>query len=276
MTTVHAPRLVSRRAVEGAIVERALGAGRRGTLGYGIGLALMIVWVMALHPSVEGELEAYVDAMPAAMAALFGLEEVTSLAGFVHAEVFSLMGPLVLCALAIAHGSSAIAGEERDGVLAILLATGVSRGTILLSRFVVLLVELVVVGAIVMGALVIGNELAGGGLAMVPAVAGTVQMGALGLLFGATALSVSAATGSRGTGAAVSAGAAIVSYLVDGLAQVVSWLEPFEAFSPFDWYAPGNPLIDGFSISGLLMLLTVTAVAIVVGIVAFDRRDVAV
>ena len=81
-----------------AVVARGLQDCRRGVIGYGIGLGLMIVWVMALYPSVETELADYVEAMPETMKSLFGIEDITSLAGFVHAEVFTIMGPLVFLA----------------------------------------------------------------------------------------------------------------------------------------------------------------------------------
>lgn len=257
-----------------AVVTRSLADRRRGVLGYGVGLGLMIVWVMAIYSSVETELADYVEAMPEAMKSLFGMEEITSLAGFVHAEIFSLMGPLVFLALAITTGASAIAGEERDRILPIVLATGVGRGSLLLSKLAALTVELAALAAITLAALLIGLVLAGGGLGLAAATAATLQLAALGLFFGALALAVGAATGRKTTASGTSVAVALATYLVDALANLVGWLEPLEVLSPFHWYAPGNPLVDGLSISGLSLLTACTAVLAAVAVVTFDRRDV--
>lgn len=256
------------------IVFRGLRDGRRGVLGYGIGLGLMINWVMAIYPSVEGELAAYVDAMPDAMKALFGMDDLTSLAGFVHAEIFSLMGPLVFIALAVSRGSATIAGEERDRWLPIVLSTGLGRRRVVAAKAVTIALELLAVGAIVVISLAIGTVIAGGGLSFAASLAATAQLIMLGWFFGSLALAVGAATGSRGLAAAGAAGFALVGYLVDGLANIVTWLEPFEVLSPFHWYAPSNPLVDGMSVGGAVLLVAGSVLAVAVAAATFERRDV--
>ena len=257
-----------------AIVGRAVADRRRGIVGYGVGLGLMILWVMGVYPSVESELTDYVDAMPDAMKSLFGMEEISSLAGFVHAEVFSLMGPIVFLALAITTGANAIAGEERDRILPVILATGIGRRNLLVSRFVALAVDLAALGAIVFASLLAGGVLAGGGIALADLAAATLQLVLLAVLFGTLALAVGAATGSKTEAAGVAVAVALGTYLVDALANVVSWLEPFQLFSPFHWYAPSNPLVAGVSPGGIALLVAVTLVLVVAGVVTFDRRDV--
>jgi ABC-2 type transport system permease protein len=259
-----------------AIVTRSVADRRRSVVAYGIGLGLMVLWVMAVYPSVESELSDYVDAMPDAMKSLFGMEELTDLAGFVHAEIFSLMGPLVFLGLAIAAGSATIAGEERERVLPVVLATGVGRGAVVRSKLAALAVEMVLLGAITLASLLVGSVVAGGGLSVAGTVAATVQLGALGLLFGVLALAAGAATGRRSFAAGIAAAAALVTYVVDALSGLVDWLEPLRTLSPFHWYAPGNPLVDGVSVGGLALLLGCSALLAVVAVVTFDRRDVGV
>ena len=69
---------------------------------------------------------------------------------------------------------------------------------------------------------------------------------------------------------------ALATYLVNALGSLVDWLEPLRRLSPFHWYAPGNPLVDGLSVGGLALLLGGSAVLGVVAVVTFDRRDVGV
>jgi ABC-2 type transport system permease protein len=167
---------------------------RRAVTGAGIGLGPMIIWIMAIYPSVETELPDYVDAMPDAMKSIFGIDDITSLAGFVHAEVFTVMGPIVFLALAIGTGANTVAGEERDRILPIVLSTGLSRCDLLLSKLAALALDLAALAAITLAAPLGGLRPAGGGIGVAAATAATFQLGQLGRLFGTLALAVGAAT----------------------------------------------------------------------------------
>lgn len=259
-----------------AVVGRTVSDRRRSVLWYGAGLALMVIWVMAIYPSMAAELEDYLDAMPDAMKSLFGGQEIASLAGFVYAEIFSLMGPIVFLAFAITAGAGSIAGEERDRVLPVVLATGVGRGTLVLSKLVAVLASLAVLAAFTLGSLLAGLAIVGGGMGIGATVAATVQLMALGLLFGTLTLALGAWVGRRAAAAGVAAGAALGFYLLDALAGMVSWLEPARVVSPFHWYAPGNPLVDGLAPGWLALSLAVTGVFAVAAVIGFDRRDVGV
>lgn len=259
-----------------AAVTRGVGDRRRAILGYGIGLGLMTLWVMALYPSVEAELADYVDAMPEAMKTLFGMDDISSLAGFVHAEIFSLMGPIVFIALAITTGAGTLAGEERSRVLPLLLATGVGRGPLLVAKWAALAIGVLALTMLTLIALLLGTVLAGGGLGIIETVAATIQLGMLGLLFGTLALALGAATGSKTQASGISAAVALGTYLIDALAKLVDWMEPLALVSPFHWYAPSNPLISGFAPLGMVAMAAVTAALAGVAVVAFERRDVGV
>ncbi len=256
------------------LAAHSLAAGRRAVLGYGIGLAVLVVWVMALYPSVEAELADYMDAMPDSMKSLFGADDISDLTGFVYAEVFSLMGPIIVLALAITHGSALVAGEEQEGILALVLSTGVGRRAVLTARLAALTIEVVAVVAINAVALGVGTVLAGGGLGAAGVAAACVQLALLGVLFGTLALGVGAATGRRALGAGVALAAASLAYLVDVLAELVAALEPARVLSPFHWYAPSNPLVAGFDAGGIALLVGSAVVIVGAATVAFERRDV--
>jgi ABC-2 type transport system permease protein len=256
-----------------AVVTRNLRDRRRSVLAYGTGLALMVLWVMAVYPSVQTELTDYVDAMPDAMKSMFGIDDISDLPGFVYAEVFSFMGPLVFLALAISVGAATIAGEERERTLPVVLATGVGRGHVVRSKLLALTIEMAALGVITLASLLAGSVIAGGGLAVSGAAAASLQLSALGLLFGVLAAAVGAATGSKALAAGVAAGLGVATYLVNALAGVVAWLEPVRALSPFHWYAPTNPLVDGLSLRGVALLLALSGLIAAGAVVAFDRRD---
>jgi ABC-2 type transport system permease protein len=129
-------------------------------------------------------------------------------------------------------------------------------------------------GLLTLLAIFAGMLFTGGGVGLAGALAATVQLAALSMLFGTLALAVGAASGRTAVASGVAVGVALVTYLVDALANLVGWLGPFE--SPFHWYAPANPLVAGFSVSGLGLLIGCTALLVVIAVRAFDRRDIGV
>ena len=52
-------------------------------------------------------------------------------------------------------------------------------------------------------------------------------------------------------------------------------VERLQVLSPFYHYIDHDPLRTGFSLPHLLVLIAISAVALILAIVAFDRRDLA-
>jgi ABC-2 type transport system permease protein len=74
----------------------------------------------------------------------------------------------------------------------------------------------------------------------------------------------------------VSVGVGVVTYLLNGFALIISWLEPYRYLSPFHYYADNDPLSNGLDLTDSLVLIAVTAVLVGIAVVAFQRRDVQV
>jgi ABC-2 type transport system permease protein len=95
------------------------------------------------------------------------------------------------------------------------------------------------------------------------------------LAFGSVALAVGAGTGGRGPAVGVASGAALVTFLLRTFASTVSWVEPYRVLSPFYYYTGHDPLRTGFDVVDPLVLGGISVVALAVGLVAFERRDLA-
>jgi len=68
---------------------------------------------------------------------------------------------------------------------------------------------------------------------------------------------------------------AVLSLVVDALAAQVSGRNPIRPLSPFRWYLDPDPLTTPLRPVNVLVLVGIAAVAFVVALVAFDRRDLA-
>jgi ABC-2 type transport system permease protein len=121
-----------------------------------------------------------------------------------------------------------------------------------------------------LGNAVIGLELSGASI-----VAATLGLALTGLFFGALALASGAATGSNGMARGVPVAVAIGGILLNALGTVVAALAPLRYLSPIYWFLGDSPpLLRGFS-AGPLLLLAAALVAVGIGIVAFERRNLA-
>ncbi|AHH19772.1 hypothetical protein NONO_c49880 [Nocardia nova SH22a] len=95
----------------------------------------------------------------------------------------------------------------------------------------------------------------------------------LGVDFGAVAMLVGAATGSRGTALGVTSALAAAAYLLSSLAPVVHWLRPARFASPF-FYAVGDGQLDhGLSLAWCGVLIGIAVAAVAATVAAFERLD---
>jgi ABC-2 type transport system permease protein len=101
-----------------------------------------------------------------------------------------------------------------------------------------------------------------------------VHLALLALVFGALAFAIGAATGHPAPSRSVPAVIAILAYVLNGLGPVVSWLAPWQRYSPFYQYAGHDPLRHGFSLAAASVSALTIAVLLGVALVGFAHRDV--
>ncbi len=265
----------------GSVALRTLRDSARGLVFWSLGLAGLVALTLSVYPSVRDNpsLDALVESYPEALKSFagFGGElDLTSAAGYLGAELFSFMVPLLLLIAAIAAGSGALAGEEERGTLDLLLSAPISRSRLALEKLAAVVTELVVLGGVLLASLLVSARAVDMSIGAGKLAAGTASAVALALVFGSLALLAGAATGRRGLTVGVVAAVAVAAYLVDSLAALVGWLGWLEPLSPFHYYASGNPLREGLAAGDLAVLLAIAAAAAALALVAFRRRDLAV
>jgi ABC-2 type transport system permease protein len=248
---------------------------RHGLLWWSIGIGLLTVTVLSVWPSVRDEYSKLVQNYPKALLAFFGIEKggLGSAAGYLQAELFGLMLPLVLIAYMIAAGSAATAGEREAGTLEFLLSQPVSRRRALLEKCMGLCTSLLVVTASFTVALVVSTRVFAVHVAAPHLLAATASAYLLAALFGAIALLVGCITAHRALAAGIAAAAAVAAYLLSSLAALVAGLKPFRPMSPFWWYSGHDPLRQGLEPLHIMLLVSTTLLCIAAAVAVFDRRD---
>lgn len=262
------------------VFTRFLRDRRRTTAWWIVGVVSLVAFTVAFWPTVRGQVsfDEVVRELPPAMRSMFGIDAAVSIGsapGYLHGRVFATMLPLLLVINAIAVGAGAIGGSETDGSLELLLAQPVSRHRVLAERT---LATIVLAGlpALVAGLVLIALGAPVGLLEGVPLLrlVGAIAAAlALALFFGAVALATGAFTGRRGAAVAVAAGGAVGGYLVQGLLAAADAPAAVQQLNPWHWYLERNMLIEGATLSALLLPLVAACVVLAAGAISFVRRD---
>jgi ABC-2 type transport system permease protein len=247
----------------------------RATLAWAIALILVAVLIHALYPSIADQpsLDQYYESLSPELQALIGAADISSPVGYLNSQWFAAFLPAILLVFAIGRGASTVAGEEEAHTLDLLLAQPVTRTVVFLAKAGAVAVGVVLLVVATWIPLLLLNGPVGYDLGMGVMAAAHLQMIAFLLVFAFGTQSVAAATGSRGLGIAVASAVAFVGYLVDGLGKVIDWLEPIRPLSPWRWYYGNDPLSNGLGATETIVLLAVAALLLILGVLAFRRRE---
>ena len=193
--------------------------------------------------------------------------------GFMNAELFTLVLPMLFIIFAVSRGARMIAGEEERGLLDVVLVTRVSTPSFVLQKAAALATSVALL-AIVVFVVTLGlSPVFDMDLRAADIFAGALAMALLGLEFGFLALAVGAVTGRRGTAIAVGGSLAVASYVLYALGQMVDAIEPWQPLSPFHQAVAEGPLGGGVPASFAWPVL-VALIVLACAIPAFGRRDI--
>lgn len=263
------------------IAIATLRASRRAIAWWSLGLAGLVILLVAVYPSIRDNpvLERLNTEYPEVIREFVtfgGQFDYTSPAGYLGAELFSMMGPLLLIIAAIGAGARAIAGEEQEGTLDLLLSMPVSRTRMLLEKMLAIVLELVILGVVLFVVLWISAAAAGMDVSPALLLAATTDAVLLALVFGALALLLGAATGRRGLAIGVAAALGVLAYVVHGLAPLVDVFDTLRPASPYYHYVASDALRAGLDPLHALTLLAISAVLVALAPPLLRRRDIGV
>ena len=235
---------------------------------------------MLFYPSVADipELNEFFENMPDALARSFmgDVADYTSPEGYLNTEMFGFTIPFLFIFFAVGRGTGAVAGEEEKGTLELLLTYPLLRRRLVIDKFLAMLVVTILVTittwmASIIGSVIVDMEIGAWNLAQI-----IFSAALLGLVFGAFSLALGSATGKSGTTIGISSGFAIAAFLLNALAPLVDWLEPFRRLSPFYYYNSANPLSNGLDLWHVGIMIGLVAILVAVAVLALEQRDIRV
>jgi polyether ionophore transport system permease protein len=180
--------------------------------------------------------------------------------------------PVLLMAFAVTQVNK-WAADEDDGRLEIVLSTPQSRTAVLLGRFAAVATATIVIGLLTLAASAAAAAIAGVSLDATNLVEATAGMIPLGLLIAAIGY---LASGWLRTAADTGLLSFLLAawFLVSFVGPDLKWPDATLRLSPFYYY--GTPLLHGWELGNILLLVGAGAVALVLGSLRFARKDIAV
>lgn len=261
-----------------SVLTKTLRDQARGLLGWSISLALLVAMYVAIWPTVRDQpsMSDFLEQMPEAFRSLFASSgaDMSTPTGYVQVELLSFMAPIAVLIYAVGSGAGAIGGEEERHTLDLLLSNPVSRGRVVLDKFLAMTAGTFLLAAVMGLALVAEGRLVDLDLGVGMVAATMLHLALLGAVFGSLALALSASTGRTGISRGVPAVVAVAAYVVNGLAPLVDWLERIQKLSPFYQYIGHDPLRQGLDGGSLAVSAGTALVLLALAVLGFRRRDV--
>lgn len=242
----------------------------------GVVCALMVgmgLLVGSLWPSLKGTFAELQNSLPEAFSTLLAGADMSTASGWANAEMMSMVAPAGAIAVAVISATRAIAGEEEDKTLGMLLGTPVSRSAFMAAKTVAMLVHVLLVSLAISVGLWLGSLAGDMGLSASGVLAAGIHAGLLGAVFGSAALTIASLTGSRRLTVAASSALAGLAFALSSFLPLSESLANGAKASPWYYYNSSDPLANGLDPMHILVLLALAAVMLVAAALSFERRD---
>jgi ABC-2 type transport system permease protein len=221
----------------------------------------------------ESIIKEFAEQFPKALIAMLGSADMSTAEGFYQAEIFSLLGPAVLVVLTAVMGARALAGEEEQRTMGLLLANPIHRSRIVMEKVQAMIAYAVAFGFLTFLGTMGGSLIGGLGMSAGDVAATSALLTLLGLVLGASALLLSAASGSVKAATYGAAGLTIVSYLANSFLPLTDNLAGLAKWTPFYYYLSSDPLTNGMNWAHAGILTAIFVALVAISIPLFQRRD---
>lgn len=259
------------------LLTHSLRTGARGLVLFAVAIAAIGSFYLSFFASMADLMSAkseMMKAMSPGMLKALGMEDLSNGANYAQAAFLGLLGFVLLVAAMTAWAASVTAGPEETGELELTLAHGVGRSRVLLERVGALVLKLIVLALVAGAVLAAFNQWGELGITWSHIPAGVAAWAGLGLLCAMAGAAVGALTGRRSAAIAASVGVAVIGYMLNAVGAQSADNEWMLDLSPYAWAFRHTPLAEGWDWPGLGLLYGGAVVLLLIGLLAFSRRDI--
>jgi len=234
---------------------------------------LMGVMLGPMYTFIDDRLITLADSFPEVMLAMVGGGDMSTPEGWYQVETFGLMAPIAVMVVTVTIGARALAGEEEQRTMGLLLANPITRSTIVREKTIAMAVYAFIVGFAIFAGVALGSVLGGLGMSTGHIAATSLLVVLLGLAFGAVSLVIGAATGRVRLAVYATIGVALISHTLNAFLMLSDSLAGYAKWSPSYYYLTSDPLMTGMDWGHGAVLAGLTLVLVAASVALFQRRD---
>ena len=261
------------------VLRRNLADQTRALAAWAAGIGVLALMYLAFYPAIRNSgvnIQQLLDKLPKPVRdAFLGVGvDYNSPTGYLGTELFAFLVPVILLVVAIVGGSRALAAEEGNGTIDLLLSTPLSRRRLVGEKAMAAVLPVFGLAAVVWLVVLAFGPVFGIDANPVDLLVALVAVALLAVGFGLLAMLVAGATGRRGLGAGAAAALAALLYVLNALGSAVAALQGVSGIvSPFHWSGGPGVLVNGVPWTGMAALIVLPLLLLALMLVTYQRRD---
>jgi ABC-2 type transport system permease protein len=252
---------------------------KRGALiGWGIGLFLYGFMMSSFYSNIKeigDQMEMLLSSYPPELLAFFPtITEFATPVGYLDTYFFAYM-PLIIGIFTIGTGAGLLVSDEEKGILDLVMAHPISRGSLFWGRvlgYLMITILIMLVGWI---GWLIPAEKAGLTLSAFEILTPYLPLLANLLIFGSLALLLSMVLPSVRMAGGLTGGLLVANFLLVGISNINPDFQPLYELTPF-YFTQGAKAIEGMDWAAFAGLMGVSILFILIAWWRFQRRDIRV
>lgn len=248
------------------VTDRATGA-----LVGAVSTGVLLVFAMAVYRDVD--VGFYFEVLPPALLEMMGIPEGGGVGGLAFGAMYNLIAAFVLAGLAIGMGASAIAGEEREGTLGLLLGNPLSRQSVVIAKAASMAAVIALSTVVLWVFALVAPRLLDIDMTGIEVGAMMLALFLNAMVYGFLALAIGSASGSRNLASAVSAVVMVIGYLGASLLPLTESLDRLARVLPWHYFNGTQPVINGVDPVHSAVLACLAVVMFGIALAGVDRRD---
>jgi ABC-2 type transport system permease protein len=261
------------------IITHTLRQKRWYIFWWAVGVAAYMALVVVAYPPFRDQaatLNNTFNQLPATVKSLVAdTNNFFSPAGYMSANAYYLLLPIIFSVLSIGLGSSLIARDEQDHTIELLLSRPVSRGTLLAGRAAAGLAIMATITLFTTAVTIGFAALVNLHIPLVRLLLATAMATRMSLIFGALAFALTAfGKVARTASIGIATLLLVASYLFTSLSGTVHWLRWPAKPLPYNYYHPADVLNGTLHWHEAIGMIATVLVFGILSFVGFRRRDI--
>jgi ABC-2 type transport system permease protein len=250
---------------------------RRAAIYWTVGIFFLAAYIMFILSEIPLEEFAQIaDSLPKALQQFVGGDggiDFGSVEGFLNAQIFTIMAPIMIIGVAINAGGKSTASEESAKSLDIVLSAPITRERFLIEKILSVITKVAFVSTLHFVAYYILGILFSQNVPLIGLLAICLSLFLMGTTFGMLGIMIGTLKGNPSQAIGVSGGIALISYLIANIAPLVDSIDFTKYFSLFHYYKAGDPLKNGIHDWHWAPFVVSTLIFMTISILQFRKRN---